>query len=262
MKRRQTRSASAEPSTICIQKWSATDRPDTPANTAGIRCGAPGNMTIYGGRMSRDPVVLFVRDQSHYKVLGLDCYDRRRDARTFAGTRPVIAHPPCRTWGNFRFQATSAPADEHELGPWAVEQVRRCGGVLEHPAGSTLFQYCGCPEPDAYGPNDEHGGFTVDVDQYNWGHRARKLTRLYIVGLPLYWATTMKAGEPSRCISQGHGVKIGHPKFKSRVPQWEREATPPAFAEWLIELARHCTPPRAHDAATGAGTGLTKQEGR
>jgi hypothetical protein len=36
-------------------------------------------------------------------------------------------------------------------------------------------------------------------------------------------------------------VRIGHPLFKSRVPQWEREATPPAFAAWLAELARRCS---------------------
>jgi hypothetical protein len=42
--------------------------------------------------------VLFVRAQSIYKLLPrCDCYDRRRDARQFAGNAPVVAHPPCRT---------------------------------------------------------------------------------------------------------------------------------------------------------------------
>ena len=60
-----------------------------------------------------------------------------------------------------------------------------------------------------------------------------------------------RAGTPTHCISQGHGVRIGHPLFKSRVPQWEREATPPAFAEWLVELARKCS---KHNAPVRRGT--------
>lgn len=180
-------------------------------------------------------VVLFVRDQSIYKAMGLDCYDRRRNALTFAGTGPVIAHPPCRTWGNLRTVATRAPADEHALGPWAVDQVRRCGGVLEHPAGSTLFEHCGC---GAAGDC----GFVLTVDQFHWGHRCAKPTRLYVVGCSPADVPPIphRAGTPTHCISQGHGVRIGHPLFKSRVPQWEREATPPAFAAWLVELARRC----------------------
>lgn len=176
-----------------------------------------------------------------YKSLGLDCYDEERDATTFHGEGPVIAHPPCRTWGRLRTVATRAPADEHALGPWAVAQVRRCGGVLEHPAGSSLFAECGIPVPGRYN-FDSHGGFTVDVDQFEFGHRAAKPTRLYIVGLPLMWEVGHGRGfeTPTHCITQGHGVRIGHPKFKSRVPQWEREATPPAFAAWLVDLAKRC----------------------
>jgi len=180
-------------------------------------------------------VVLFVRSQSIYKVLGLDCYDSLRDARTFAGDGPVIAHPPCRTWGNLRTVATRAPADEHALGPWAVEQVRRCGGVLEHPAGSTLFEECGCGSAGDC-------GFVLSVDQFHWGHRAAKPTRLYVVGCSPADVPPMphREGSPTHCISQGHGVRIGHPLFKSRVPQWERESTPPAFARWLVDLALRC----------------------
>ena len=45
-------------------------------------------------------VVLFVRADSIYKTLpGVECYDEARDARTWPGGCPVVAHPPCRTWG-------------------------------------------------------------------------------------------------------------------------------------------------------------------
>jgi len=184
--------------------------------------------------------VLFVREDSIYKTLaGCDCYDVKRDARSFDGLGPVIAHPPCRTWGNLRTMATSAPADEKELAPWAIAQVRHCGGVLEHPAGSKLFNYCGCgtiAEPD------EWGGWRLLVDQYHWGHRASKPTRLYIVGCSYASLPPIphRIGIPTHCITQGHGVRIGHTKFKPRVPQWERETTPKAFAEWLVAVARSC----------------------
>ena len=180
-------------------------------------------------------VVLFVRADSIYNPLpGMECYDEARDALTWPGGCPVVAHPPCRTWGNLRHRVPKRP-QEHALGPWAVEQVRRCGGVLEHPAGSVLFEECGCGEPGDC-------GFVMKVDQFHWGHRAAKPTRLYVVGCTPADVPAMphREGEPTHCITQGHGVRIGHPLFKSRVPQWEREATPPAFAAWLVELARLC----------------------
>jgi len=188
-----------------------------------------------------DPVVvLFVLEKSHYKLMaGVDCYDIRRDALTYAGTSPVVAHPPCRTWGALRTVCTRARAGEKKLAPWAIDQVRRCGGVLEHPAGSTLFEHCGCPQPgDA---PDGWGGYTIEVDQFHWGHRAAKPTRLYIVGTRDLPAHPYREGEPTHCITQGHGVRAGHPKFKSRVPDWERMATPPAFGRWLVEIARRCS---------------------
>lgn len=180
--------------------------------------------------------VLFCCDQSPYKLLaGVDVWDKNR----YAGSNVVIAHPPCRTWGNLRTVATKAPPEEKQLGPWAVEQVRRYHGVLEHPAGSTLFEHCGCT-------NENDPGWLLTVDQWHWGHPAAKPTTLYIIGCPphLVPAQPKREGTPDRCISQGHGVRIGHPLFKSRVTQWEREATPPEFAKWLVELARRC---RAND---------------
>ena len=178
---------------------------------------------------------LFVRDDSIYKARGLDCYDRRRDARTFAGAGPVIAHPPCRTWGCLKAMAFRAPAEEHAYGPWAVAEVRRCGGVLEHPAGSALFKECECGCAGDV-------GFLLTVDQFNWGHRCRKRTRLYVVGcspadVP---AIPARAGKPTHCITQAHGAHIGDAQFLPRVPDWEREATPAAFADWLIEIAGKC----------------------
>lgn len=181
--------------------------------------------------------VLFVCQKSHYtRRPNLICYDIQKDARTYTENHPVVAHPPCRAWGRLRTVATRVRPGEKELAPWAIEQVRRCGGVLEHPAGSALFDYCGCPRPGDL--PDAWGGLTIDIDQFHWGHRARKPTRLYIVGTRDLPPQPRRDGEPTHCITQGHGVRIGHPKFNPRVPDWEREATPPAFCDWLIEVAR------------------------
>lgn len=80
--------------------------------------------------------VLFARADSVYKTLpGTDVWDAARDARNWPGGVPVVAHPPCRAWGRLAHMAKPKP-DEKDLARWAVAQVRRFGGVLEHPAAS------------------------------------------------------------------------------------------------------------------------------
>lgn len=177
--------------------------------------------------------VLFARADSAYKTLpGCDVYDIERDARTWRGGCPAVAHPPCRAWGQFHFFAKPRP-DEKELALWAVEQVRRWGGVLEHPAQSSLWPAAGLPEP---GHIDAFGGWTLVVDQFWWGHRARKRTRLYIVGcgqrdIP---AMPLVLGE-APCVIGDVG-RAGTGK-RPEISKAEREATPPEFARWLVELA-------------------------
>lgn len=98
--------------------------------------------------------VLFVERNSIYKTFpGLDCYDEDRDARTFPGGMPVIAHPPCRLWGRLRSFST-APESEKDLARFAVAMVRQWGGVLEHPAHSTLWKDRGLPLPGDGGMAD------------------------------------------------------------------------------------------------------------
>lgn len=213
-------------------------------------------MTVAKRRARKvDPVVvLFVRSDSIYKTLpGVDCYDAERDAKTWTGGCPVVAHPPCKTWSRLAPVVTRAKPGEHELGPWAVAQVRQWGGVLEHPAGSSLFAHCGCAVVGGFA--DAHGGFTLEVDQFHWGHRCAKPTRLYVVGCSSADVPSMphRDGTPTHCITQGHGVRIGHPAFKSRVPDWEREATPPPFARWLVALARLCDARKADSGNRGSG---------
>jgi hypothetical protein len=186
---------------------------------------------------------LFVRADSIYKsVPGVDCWDAERNALLWPGGCPVVAHPPCRTWGKLAAFATRAPTTEYALGLWAIDQVRQWGGVLEHPEGSRLFAESGCNP--AGGLPDQWGGMTISVDQFQWGHRARKRTMLYVVGFSGALSMPHRAGKPTHVVSSGYGVRSnpGH-SHRSALPECtksEREATPPAFAAWLVELARKC----------------------
>jgi hypothetical protein len=191
---------------------------------------------------------LFVRADSVYKTMrGVDCWDIERDARKWPGGCPVVAHPPCRAWGRLRHFAKPRP-DEKDLAPWAVDQVRRFGGVLEHPAGSTLWAACSLPAPGRF---DALGGFTVGIHQHWWGHRAEKATFLYVVGispqdLPEF---PMRLDEPTHVIAMdkrpgrgiaGERLRKGMPGWRPEVSKPEREHTPLPLATWLVELARRC----------------------
>jgi hypothetical protein len=183
-----------------------------------------------------DVAVLFARSDSNYKAMpGCDVFDIDRDARTFAGGAPVVAHPPCRAWGRMR-QFAQPRADEKDLARFAVATIRRDGGVLEHPAESTLWADQMLPRPGR--APDSFGGWTMAVDQFHFGHRAEKATWLYIVGLhpdelpPI----PRRVGAPTHCIRPTKS----YPRLPS-VTKAEREHTPPALAAWLVEVARRCT---------------------
>lgn len=176
--------------------------------------------------------VLFARSDSIYKTLPeCDVYDIDRDARTYRGTLPVIAHPPCRGWGRLRHFAKPRP-DEKALALYAVQQVRARGGVLEHPEYSTLWEAADLPLPGE--GSDEWGGWTLPVPQFWFGHRAMKWTWLYIVGvlpadipdIPLI------LGDSPCVIAQSKKTKT-----RPEVSRAEREATPAPFARFLIQLA-------------------------
>ena len=178
--------------------------------------------------------ILFARADSNYKALPeCDVWDAERDARTWPGGCPVVAHPPCRAWGRLRHFAKPRP-DEKALALWAIEQVRKFGGVLEHPASSTLWPVAGLPAP---GKRDQWGGWTLPIHQHCWGHRAKKETLLYIVGCeptnvpPLPY----RMDEPTHVVQSPK--RTGH---RPHITKAEREHTPPELARWLVALATQC----------------------
>lgn len=182
--------------------------------------------------------VLFARADSVYKTMPeCDVFDVERDARTYDGPHPVVAHPPCRAWGNFSMFAKPRP-DERNLARLAVALVREFGGVLEHPAGSKLWRAQRLPATTA---PDQYGGWTLTIDQNWWGHRAQKRTKLYIVGcaasdIPVMPLTLGRA----ECVVGDVG-RATTGDNRSEVSKAEREHTPPQFARWLVDLAQRCT---------------------
>ncbi len=189
--------------------------------------------------------VLFARADSVYKTLpDVEVYDMDRDARTYDGPWPVVAHPPCRTWGTLS-HLFEHPAGERDLAPWAVAQVRRFGGVLEHPSKSRLWPELGLP---AIGKQDSYGGWTLAIHQSDFGHRAQKKTRLYIVGCPPCDVPPMPLilGKPTHVICQnrtlpgGRRLRKGMPGWRPDVSEAEQEHTPIELATWLGELASRC----------------------
>jgi len=189
--------------------------------------------------------ILCARADSIYKIIeGCDVFDAARDARTFAGGMPVVAHAPCRAWGELRHMAR--PRDgEMDLGLWCADKVRENGGVFEHPKGSTLFTAAGLPHP---GERDAAGGFTLAFPQMWFGHRAEKWSWFYVCGispaeLPEMPFTLGEApciiGTPGR-RADGSRLKRGDAGWRPEVTKREREATPPLLSAWLVETARRC----------------------
>ncbi|WP_422024781.1 hypothetical protein [Pyruvatibacter mobilis] len=174
--------------------------------------------------------VLCAHQRSVYFDLdGCDVYDAKRDARTYTGLFPVVAHPPCRAWGKWAWRARPEPG-ERELAMFCVDQVQRCGGVLEHPAYSTLWAEKRLPLP---GCPAQDGSFTLPILQSDFGHKAPKATWLYINGI----APSELPPMPMRL-----GEATGRIEMMGRTA---RMATPVELATWLRDLAEKTTLARA-----------------
>lgn len=203
--------------------------------------------------MRDDVVALYVDPRGPYPKLVREWYDETRDARTYAGPLPVVAHPPCGPWGRLRHLSRH---DDPALAPRAVEQVRTWGGVLEHPAWSKLWEHCGLPLPGEL--PDAFGGVCVAVDQVDFGHVARKRTWLYVVGVRGARIDWPGPGEPSHYVGcdtfwRKRALAEGRPLLKGCSAQ-KRRRTPVAFAEWLLDLAASARPVLAAESV-GVGRG-------
>ena len=169
--------------------------------------------------------VLCAARNSVYKTMeGVEVYDIERDATTFRGGMPVVAHPPCRAWSAFCSHQAKPSPGEKELAPMCVDWLRQCGGVLEHPAYSRLWDYCGLPKP---GDKMKHGMWSARVSQLWWGDARLKQTWLLFAGI-----SPDDIEIPYR-LHRGTGDRS---KWNAMSRQ-KRAATPPRLAAWLVEAA-------------------------
>lgn len=187
-------------------------------------------------------VLCAATDTAYKSIPECDVFDKSRDARSFTGGMPVIAHPPCRSWSAFLRHQSKPEAGERELAFWCIEQVKLNSGVLEQPAHSHLFAAAGLPLPgDRAGP-----GVTICIDQNWFGYVQRKRTWLWFSGVrppPLprsamwaYWSPPPKHGRSWAASLSGR----------------KRSETPPALARWLVD-AVIC------GAACGAAAGASRR---
>jgi hypothetical protein len=173
----------------------------------------------------------------------VDPWDKERDARLYAGPHPVVAHPPCQLWVNFaalnykRYGGEhNRPGNDGGCFAAALRSVRKWGGVLEHPANSNAWARFELPRPQGLGwqatvwerfPTE----YVCEVWQSAYGHRARKRTWLFYVGEP---------PAPMRWNARPGDAQVGwFDRIKPTLSKREASATPVAFRDALIDLARH-----------------------
>ncbi len=207
-----------------------------------------------------DVAALFVDDSEHGvypRVLGAEwcCgVTHDHDARLYQGDFPIVAHPPCNLWVNMA--AVNWKRYRRERPAWyprgtdggcfasALANVRRCGGVLEHPAGSHAWAQHGLQRPydPPYSCRPDYAGrwvfegfpfdhWVCEVWQSAYGHKARKRTWLLYCGkrppFELDWRR-----EPGT-----HQVGW-FDRSKPTLAKRESSATPEAFARELVRLAQ------------------------
>lgn len=206
---------------------------------------------------------LYVQTNGCYFGLpDVDPWDEKRDARTYVGPHPVVAHPPCERWGRYATGGPSArvrriKGDDNGCFRAALAAVRRFGGVLEHPEASAAWLAHDLIEPPRHGGwvvADWQGGWTCCIEQGAYGHRARKATWLYANGVDLPSLDWGRAkGDFIRLDEGFHSVEERRRAIKTgvcqRLSKRQRAATPEPFRDLLISIARTAIPDKARKAA-------------
>ncbi len=189
---------------------------------------------------------LYVETNGCYFGLdGVDPWDERRDARSYAGPYRVVAHPPCQLWVNFaalnfkRYGGEhNRPGNDEGCFSHALDSVRRFGGVLEHPAGSRAWKEYRLLRPnkdggwgsccDGFGAGRE---WTCEVWQSAYGHRARKRTWLLYVG-------DKQPPDLDWCRLPGTHQVGWFDRIKPTLSKKDARSTPLLFRDMLISLVK------------------------
>ncbi len=184
----------------------------------------------------------------YFRTPGVDPWDEQRDARTYAGPWPVVAHPPCARWCQLahvvRARYGYEVGDDGGCFKAALASVRSYGGVLEHPALSIAWERFGLLKPSRRGwTSAAPGEWVCEVSQRRYGHRARKRTWLFYAGatppLPMRWG---HGATPTATVSK---FSNNGARDVQRLEPKDAAATPPAFQHALMLLAFMANPTRA-----------------
>jgi hypothetical protein len=190
---------------------------------------------------------LFVQADGCYSSLpDVDPWPEDRDARTYAGPWPVVAHPPCQRYGNLGRANYARWGGEHNRPlndggcfAAALAAVNCWGGVLEHPAFTMAWPTynLAAPTENQWAPSGI--GWVCEVWQSAYGHRARKRTWLYWRGFDGTEPPDLDWSKPAGTHQVGFQDQRGKDANKPTLSTREANATPPAFRDELLRLARH-----------------------
>lgn len=174
----------------------------------------------------------------YYGLDGVECWDEKRDARLYAGPWPVVAHPPCSRWCQLAY--INQKRYGHKVGDdggcfaHAFDDVRRYGGVLEHPAFSYAWKEFRIQRPQRGSwQRTIDVAWVTEVSQSAYGHMARKRTWLYAVCASppaLDWSEPAPRAQVSFCKNHGNSAL-------PRMSKKAAAATPIAFRDLLISIA-------------------------
>lgn len=189
---------------------------------------------------------LYVEPKGCYAGLAdVDLWDQARDARLYAGPHPVVAHPPCSRWcrlaGLVEARWGHKRGEDDGCFAAALAAVRQFGGVLEHPAYSAAWPAFGLARPPRHGGWTRNfcGGWTAHVEQGRYGHPAKKATWVYAFGCEL---PTLRWGfnpdQKSSALVSWCGNRTRADEKRPRVGKRSAAATPPAFRDLLLSIAR------------------------
>lgn len=190
---------------------------------------------------------LFVQPDGCYSDLPfVDPWDEVRDARTYQGPHPVVAHPPCARWsrlaGFCEARHGLKVGDDGGCFAAALKAVRTYGGVLEHPAFTKAWAAHGLGRPRTKHEGwqrDLFGGWSCYVEQGRYGHPVKKATWLYAYGMEqpieLRWGYTPDAkGE----LATNQDERGGMDKWRDATGHKVANATPIEFRDTLLAIAR------------------------
>lgn len=193
---------------------------------------------------------LFVETNGcYFGIDGVDPWDINRDARLYDGANPIVAHPPCQRWGKFAKGSMTKQiydvGDDGGCFESALSCLKRCGGVLEHPASSKAWAAFKIKRPDKRGWafDDTHGLWVGEVEQGHYGHRARKKTWLLVCGPKppeLIWGPSPQRLPEKRLAERGYksARRCG---IVACMSSKQRQRTPVEFRDLLLGIAARCT---------------------